>query len=216
MRMLTVFIADDHAVVRNGMVRLLKTFSRISHVEEAANGRELLTLLKHRIPDAVILDIEMPLMGGMEAARFIINNFPGVKILMLTMHAEDIYVSRLMDIGVHGFLSKSSSAEELEKALYSVVDNDFYRNEIVTRILSRLPAKRRQESEYCRLSPREIEILLLICDELSPSEISKRLKISEKTFFNHRYKILEKTGAKNNVSLIKYAIENALYKLKIQ
>jgi DNA-binding NarL/FixJ family response regulator len=216
MQTMSVFIADDHAVVRSAMVRLLKTFSRVSHVEEAANGRELAMLLEQRTPDAVILDIEMPVMGGMEAARLIVNNFPEIKILMLTMHIEDLFVSRMMDIGVHGFLSKNCSAEELEKALYSVVDKDFYRNEIVARILRLLPTRKYDASEHHKLSPREIEILLLICDELSPSEISGRLKISEKTYFNHRYNILEKTGAKNNVGLLKYAIDNDLYKLKIQ
>ncbi|QOI98238.1 MAG: response regulator transcription factor [Flammeovirgaceae bacterium] len=216
MNMLKVYLADDHAVVRSGMMRLLKSFARVQHVKEVGNGRELLTLMEQHVPHVVILDIEMPVMGGMECAKYILEHFPQVKILMLTMHMEDVFVVRMLDLGVHGFLSKNSSAEELEKALYAVVDKDFYRNEMVTRVLKRLPARKQNRSDYYKLSPRELEILLLICDELSPVEISERLQISEKTYFNHRYRILEKTGAKNSVGLVKYAIDNGLYKLEVQ
>lgn len=206
-----VYLADDHPVVRKGMARLLKTFPRIKDVMDAANGRELLALIQHELPDAVILDIEMPTMGGVETARFIGENYPTVKILVLTMHTEEVFINKLMDLGVHGFLSKSVEPEELERALYSIVDRDFYRNNLVEEALGRYSRSAREEV-YGKLSIREVEVLLLICQELSPREISDRLQISEKTFFNHRSNILEKTGARNNIGLLKYALQKGLLK----
>lgn len=203
---LYVALADDHNVVRKGMVRLLKTFPRIVHVEDAANGRELIAKFDQRVPDAVILDIEMPIMGGLDTAKYICTHHPQIKILMLTMHTEKIFINRLMDIGVHGFLSKDASPEEVERALYAIMDNDFYKNEIVEQAL----AKKSLDKKYLDLTAREIEVLLLICQELSPDEISNRLKISKKTFFNHRATILLKTDTRNNVGLVKYAYSKGI------
>jgi DNA-binding NarL/FixJ family response regulator len=208
---ISVYVADDHPVVRKGMARLLKTFGRIGSVGEAANGKELVDLLADELADVVIMDIEMPTLGGVEAAKIISQRFPSVKILVLTLHAEEVFIDKLLDIGVNGFLNKSVEPEELEKALYAVVDNDFYRNAIVERALQKSNRDGKADS-YGKLSTREIEILLLICDELTPGEISQRLQISEKTFFNHRANILEKTGARNNVGLLKFALTKGLKK----
>jgi two-component system, NarL family, response regulator DegU len=95
---LIVYLADDHTVARKGMGRLLTTFDRVQTIDEAANGRELIDLCKKNLPHAVILDIEMPIMGGEETARYINIHFPSVKILVLTMHTEDIFINRLVDI----------------------------------------------------------------------------------------------------------------------
>jgi len=124
------------------------------------------------------------------------------------MHTEEVFINKLMDIGVHGFLSKSAQVEEVEKALYSVIDKDFYKNEIVDRAISKSIYKKPKD-KYSKLTNREIEILLLICQEYAPNEISTRLSISEKTFFNHRTNIVAKTGARNNIGLYKFAIEHS-------
>ncbi len=202
---LIVYLADDHNFVRKGMARLLKTFSRVVEVSEAANGKELITLIEQRIPDAIILDVEMPVLGGVDTAKYISEHFPTVKILVLTMHNEEIFINRLLDYGVQGFLSKSCEPEEVERALYAIVDHDFYRNAIVEKALANRIASQNSTHSHVRLSTREIEILLLICQELSSGEISERLRISEKTFFNHRAHILEKTGSRGNIGLLKFA-----------
>ena len=207
-----VYLAEDHHVVRKGMQRLLNSFERVDVVKDAANGKELLELIEEDHPDAVILDVEMPVMGGIEAAKIIADRYPAVKMLVLTMHNEAVFINKLMDIGVHGFLSKSAEPREVEKALESIVEKDFYRNEITTRALARSTGKVDDE-KYGRLTNREIEILLLICQELTPGEISERLQISEKTFFNHRANILKKTLARSNVGLIRYAILKGLFKI---
>ena len=207
-----VYLAEDHHVVRKGMQRLLNSFERVDVVKDAANGKELLELIEEDHPDAVILDVEMPVMGGIEVAKIIADRYPAVKMLVLTMHNEAVFINKLMDIGVHGFLSKSAEPLEVEKALESIVEKDFYRNEITNRALSR-PTVKVDDEKYGRLTNREIEILLLICQELTPGEISERLQISEKTFFNHRANILKKTVARSNVGLIRYAILKGFFKI---
>lgn len=206
-----VYLADDHNVVRKAMQRLLSTFSRVSVVKEAGNGKELLALMEEELPDAVILDVEMPVMGGVEAAKQIADRFPSVKMLVLTMHNEEVFINKLMDIGVHGFLNKSSQPEEVEIALQSIIEKDFFKNDIVQQALAKsnhLPIEK-----HGKLTLREIEILLLICQELAPAEISDRLSISEKTYFNHRANILEKTRTRSNVGLLRYAIQKGYFKL---
>jgi DNA-binding NarL/FixJ family response regulator len=210
---LKVYLAEDHNVVRKGMQRLLNSFEHVDVVKDAANGKELLTLIEADSPDAVILDVEMPVMGGIETARIIADRYPSVKMLVLTMHNEAVFINKLMDIGVHGFLSKSAEPQEVEIALQAIVEKDFYKNDIATKALMNSGGKASEEDRYSKLTNREIEILLLICQELTPGEISDRLQISEKTFFNHRANILEKTKARGNVGLIRYAILNGYFKI---
>jgi DNA-binding NarL/FixJ family response regulator len=210
---LKVYLAEDHNVVRKGMQRLLNSFEQVDVVKDAANGKELLTLIEEDHPDAVILDVEMPVMGGIEAAKIIADRYPAVKMLVLTMHNEAVFINKLMDIGVHGFLSKSAEPQEVEKALRAIVEKDFYKNDIATKALLNSNGKSAEDERYSKLTNREIEILLLICQELTPGEISERLQISEKTFFNHRANILEKTRARGNVGLIRYAVSNGYFKI---
>lgn len=209
MKPISVYIADDHPVVRKGMSRLLSTFKRIREVREASNGREIIDMISQRPPDVVIMDVEMPGMGGIDASKIIANRFPQTKIMILTMHTEDVIISQLLDIGIHGFLAKSTEPEEIERAIYSIVDKDFYKNSLIEDVLKKAP----RQPAYGRLTPREIEVLLLICQELSHTEISARLKISEKTYFNHRVHILGKTGARSNVGLLKFALERGIVTL---
>ena len=209
---LTVYLADDHTVVRKGMVRLLKTFQRVNQVKDAANGKELISLTETVPPDDVILDVEMPVMGGVETSKHLVDNFPEVKILILTMHTEAVFIHKLMDIGIHGFLSKSAEPNEVERALYSIIDKDFYKNDLVESAMRKNVSSGSQETTS-KLSTRELEILLLICQELTPAEISERLQISEKTFFNHRANILTKTRSRSNVGLLRFAVQRGLYEL---
>lgn len=199
-------------MVRKGMTRLISSFNRVTDVREASNGKELLELLEQNTPDAVILDVEMPVMGGVDAARYITNHYPEIKILILTMHTEGVFIHKLMDIGVHGFLCKSTEPEEVEKALYSIIDRDFYRNDIVDNALRKVSqSKPHLNGGASKLTPRELEILLLICQELTPGEISDRLHISEKTFFNHRSNILEKAKVRSNVGLLRFALQRGYF-----
>jgi DNA-binding NarL/FixJ family response regulator len=210
---LKVYLAEDHNIVRKGMQRLLNSFEQVDVVKDAANGKELLQLIEQENPDAVILDVEMPVMGGIEAAKIIADRYPEVKMLVLTMHNEAVFINRLMDIGIHGFLSKSAEPEEVEKALRSIMEKDFYNNDITSKAIFNADSHKTKEEKYGKLSNREMEILLLICQELTPKEISERLQISEKTFFNHRANILDKTRARSNVGLVRYAVVNGYFRI---
>src|SRR6267154_759562 len=152
---LKVYLAEDHNVVRKGMQRLLSSFERIGTVKDAANGKELISLIEEDEPDAVILDVEMPVMGGIEAAKIIADRYPEVKILILTMHNEVVFINRLLDIGVHGLLSKSAEPKEVEVALDSIVDKDFYHNDIVRNALAN-PNGKDSGDGYCKLTNREM------------------------------------------------------------
>jgi two-component system, NarL family, response regulator DegU len=194
------------------MIRLLNTFERIGDVKEASNGKELISLVQSSSPDIVILDLEMPVLNGFDTAKFLVENNPTVRILILTMHAEEVFILNLMEMGVHGFLNKNAEPEEVERALYAIADRDFYRNDIINQVLQN-KIKRQKNTSSNQLSARELEILLLICQEFTPVEISKRLQISEKTFFNHRANILSKVNARGNVGLVKYAYQQGIIEL---
>lgn len=209
---LKVYIADDHHVVRTAISRLIKTFARVAVVKEAMNGKELLKLVSEDAPDAVLLDIEMPVMGGIEAAKQLLQHFPKVKILMLTMHNEQSVIERVMELGIHGFLTKSADVLEVEKALYAILENDFYKSEWIEKARSRTPRLMSQKVGV-PLTDREMEVLLLLCQDCSADDISRRLNISKKTFFNHRASIIHKTGAKGVAGLIKYSSERGWFKV---
>jgi DNA-binding NarL/FixJ family response regulator len=210
MKQLKVYIADDHTLFRKAMVNLLRSFDRIIDVKDAENGRELLTLMKYEVPDVVIVDLQMPVMDGAEASAQILQKYPDVKIIILTMHDSNKFILHMMDLGVHAFLLKNTEPDELEKAIYAVADKDFYHNELVATVLRKNVKDRtgkRPIFKTAELTDREKEILFLICQELTMKEIGQRLFLSENTVRNHRVNIMEKVGVNNIVGLVKYAYE---------
>ncbi len=119
------------------MVRLLKTFTRIGEICEAGNGEECLVQVKEKKPQVVLLDLDMPGMNGLECAEQLLRKFPDVKIIILTMHDSEKYMVFMLELGVHSFLHKSTDPEELEKAIHSVIDHDFYYNELLNTAIYR-------------------------------------------------------------------------------
>ncbi|HTF16648.1 MAG TPA: response regulator transcription factor [Chryseolinea sp.] len=208
-----VYIADDHTLFRKAMVTLLQTFDRVSLVKDAENGKELINLVKAEVPDVCIVDLEMPVMDGSATCEHLIAKYPDVKLIILTMHDSNKFILHMMEMGVHAFLLKNAEPEELEKALYSVVEKDFYHNDLVAGVLrknvkerEKLP-RNRPLFQQGELTEREREILLLICQELTMKEIGQRLFLSENTVRNHRVNIMDKVGVNNIVGLIKFAYE---------
>lgn len=211
MRQLKVYIADDHTLFRKAMVNLLRSFERIIDVKDAENGKELMTLMKYEAPDVVVVDLQMPVMDGAEASAQILQKYPDVKIIILTMHDSNKFILHMMDMGVHAFLLKNTEPDELEQAIYSVADKDFYHNELVASVLRKNVKEHktgeRPSFESAELTDREREILLLICQELTMKEIGQRLFLSENTVRNHRVHIMGKIGVNNIVGLVRYAYE---------
>jgi two-component system response regulator DegU len=214
MKQLKVYIADDHTLFRKAMVNLLRSFERIMEVKDAENGKELLTLVKYGVPDVAIIDLQMPVMDGAEASTQIIQRYPEIKIIILTMHDSNKFILHMMDMGVHAFLLKNTEPDELEKAIYAVADKDFYHNDLVASVLRKNVKERkvgqRPNFQTAELTEREKEILLLICQELTMKEIGQRLFLSENTVRNHRVNIMEKVGVNNIVGLVKYAYETGV------
>lgn len=209
-----VYIADDHTLFRKAMVNLLRTFEKVVEVKDAENGKELLTLVKYEAPDVAIVDLQMPIMDGVETCEQLLPKYPGIKIIILTMHDSEKYILHMMELGVHAFLLKNTEPDELERAIYAVVEKDFYHNDLVASVLRKnmkeKKAGQRPVFKNVDLSDREKEVLLLICRELTIREIGHKLSLSENTVRNHRVNIMDKVGVKNTVGLVKYAYETGL------
>src|SRR5882672_3336680 len=135
MQKIDICLTDDHQIFRKAMVKLLKTFSRVGEIHEAGNGEECLLKIKEKKPQVVLLDLNMPLMDGSKCAESLIKKFPDVKIIILTSHDSEKYMLHMLELGVNSFLLKNTDPEELEKAIYSVVDNDFYHNELLNSVI---------------------------------------------------------------------------------
>lgn len=205
-----VCIVDDHAMVRLGISRLLKLSSRIGSIYEAGDGLQLLESLKYKIPQVILLDVQMPSMSGKEVCQVLVKDFPNIKIIILSMNDGLDMVEHLIQQGAHGFISKSSSTDDLEQGIITVVEEGFYYNDLVYKALQRSRNSASQRNALSLLSNREIEIIRLICDELTMREIAIKLSISEKTVQNHRFNIIEKLGIHNTAGIVKYAIRNLL------
>lgn len=216
MKDLKVYIADDQTLFRKGMSQLVNSFKEVSLVKEAGNGQEMLDLVKAEPPHVILMDLDMPIMDGIEASEKIINQYPDIKIIVLSMHSSTQHIFYLMELGVHSFLLKNAEPEEVQKAIISVVKNDFYQNELVVEALRKGAIDKRKAQSRpmfdhnVSLSDREEEILRLICRELTMKEISEKLSLSEKTIHNHRARMMDKLNVRNTVGLVKYAYESGL------
>lgn len=212
-----IIIADDHRLFRKGIVTLLNNLKISDNIREASNGKELIELIRQREPQLVILDLEMPEMDGVEAAKRIIKNHPEIKILVVTMYDNSEFVNYLWELGVHGYLLKNSELNEMKKAITSVIEKDFYMNK--TLITSKQKISESSEnyiSEKFRetyLSAKEKEVLKLICEEYSNNEIARHMNISRRTVEKCRSKIMEKLHVKKLAGLVKYAIKNKIIKV---
>lgn len=216
MKDLKVYIADDQTLFRKGMSQLVNSFKEVSLVKEAGNGQEMLDLVKSEPPHVILMDLDMPIMDGIEASEKIINQYPDIKIIVLSMHSSKQHIFYLMELGVHSFLLKNAEPEEVQTAIISVVKNDFYQNELVVEALRKGAIDKRKAQSRpmfdhnISLSDREEEILRLICRELTMKEISEKLSLSEKTIHNHRARMMDKLNVRNTVGLVKYAYESGL------
>jgi two-component system response regulator DegU len=205
---LRVYLADDHKFVLTGMSRVIQSFKRVSDVQHASDGQELLMLFRKQIPDLVLLDLEMPGIDGYELAQIIIKQYPDVKVIILSMHDELGKIVKLMEMGIHGYLLKTTDIDEVERAIYEAIDKDFYQNEIVADAMRKdILYKSNENNSRTQLSNREIEVLILLCKELKAREIGESLLISEKTVHVHRRNLMLKTGAKSTIGLMRFAIK---------
>jgi two-component system, NarL family, response regulator DegU len=216
---ITIAVADDHALFRKGLVGLLEDFGFVEHVYEAANGLELIELLKiaDPLPEIVLLDLRMPVMDGVEATEKIKELFPEVKIIILTMQDDESFILHMIEKGINSFLLKNVEPEELERVIKTLQTREFYFNEKLSNmVVKALYSKGKKTSSiyYDSLfTEREIEILKLICEELTNQEIADKLNVSKRTIDGHRTSLFEKSGVKNTAGLVIYAVKNGVYKI---
>jgi DNA-binding NarL/FixJ family response regulator len=206
-----VLLADDHLLVRAGIRALLDSLTGVEVVGEAAAGEEALQAAQQLNPDVALLDISMPGMNGLEAARRISETCPHTRIIMLSMHASEDYVARALRAGALGYLMKGSASQELERALSAVIAGQRYLDshisaEALQRHLDRTGADGAQEI----LTARQREILQLIAESLGTKEIAFRLGVSTKTVETHRRELMLRLNIHDVPGLVRYAIRNGI------
>lgn len=209
-----IIIVDDHTLFRNGLRILINTMDDYHVIAEAANGKQFLELLEKETPDLVLLDINMPVMDGIEAAAIAHEKYPNLKIITLSMYGEEDYYYKMVNSGVKGFVLKNSDIKEVKAALDVVYDGgSFFSSELLQNLVNSLKSSPKIKESHPELSERELEILILICQGLSNQEIGDKLFISKRTVDKHRANILEKSESKNTAQLVVYAIKNKLVEL---
>ena len=208
---LHIFIADDHRLFRVGMRALLAEFEDVGETGEAANGEDLIKQIKAgpTLPDLVLLDINMPVMDGVETTRYLKAHYPGIRIIIISMEEDVQLVTHLISEGVDGYLLKNSDPDELELAIKMVMKNEFYLSASLTgAIFKGGNAQRDKGFPDMEFSERELEILQLICEQYTAVEIAEKLLISARTAEGHRRKLMEKSNSKNMAGLVVFAIKN--------
>ncbi|CAN5272592.1 response regulator transcription factor [soil metagenome] len=214
MEVITVAIADDHKIFRKGVIHSLRSAGNIEFVLEADNGEELIEGLKTITPDVILMDLKMPLKDGIETTKFVNQNYPKIRILILTMYEDERFVGHLMDSGANGYLLKSTDPEEIKQGILDVMKTGFYLNNFVNRVLIKKNYNRQKfnpnlNSEIT-ISEREKEVLNLVCMEFTAIEIAQRMNISARTVEAIKDRLMERFGVKNSVGLVFFAMKNSL------
>lgn len=202
-----ILIADDHAMIRNGVRSLLLQNKEWSVVGEAVNGTEAIAKYDALNPDLLILDISMPDMNGMEVSQQILTRHPEAKIIILSMYDDEDYISRCMENGVKGYVVKNETGDELEYAVRTVLKGQSYFSSQVQQVIfkkySNNVTKKKQKEPEIKLTSREIEIVKLISEGLTSHQMADKLFISPRTVETHRSNLIKKVGVKNSIELVK-------------
>jgi DNA-binding NarL/FixJ family response regulator len=207
-----VLLADDHPILRQGLVGILNASGEVEVVGEAADGNEAVESAIATRPDIVVLDISMPRLNGLEAARRIHKALPGTRILVLTMHEDEEYVLKMVRAGVSGYLVKDGAASELMAAVRALRAGKGYFGPQASKALSEVYQEARPfpEDPYGRLTDREREVFQLVVEGRTNAQVAEILFISAKTVDNHRTHLMEKLGVHNTAELLRYAAKHGL------
>jgi len=207
-----VLLADDHALVRAGIRALLQNLDGVAVVAETGNGAEVLEFARAHRPDVVLLDISMPGLGGLEVSAQLRDALPDVRVVMLSMHANEEYVLQALRAGAAGYMLKDSATAELELALKAVMQGETYLSppiskQVVEGYVQRVGA---EQTASDNLTPRQRQVLQLIAEGHSTKEIAHRLNLSVKTVETHRAQLMERLQIREIAGLVKYAIRHGL------
>lgn len=211
---ITIAIADDYKIFRDGLKLCFSEDKNLQVIMEADNGEELLEALKTQQPDLIIMDLNMPLLDGMEATKMVRKKYERIKILVVTMYDNDKFIINLMENGAHGYLLKNAEPKEIIKAIYAVCENGYYFNDLVNKaLLKKLVMKNNLKPSFnhnVELTEREQEVLKMICEEKTASEIGKEIFLSPRSVEGIRTRLIEKVGVRNTAGLVMFAVKNGL------
>lgn len=213
---LKIYIVDDHKLFREGLKLLLSTQDFVQHIYEASNGLEFVENLSMIDSDVVLMDIEMPMMNGIDATQAALRQKPGMKIIVLSMYGDEQYYYKMIDAGVKGFVLKNSGIEKVITAIQKVAGGEnYFSEELLVNILNNMrdSGKAGHDPSENEISERELEILYQVCKGLSNQEIADVLFISKRTVDKHRANLLSKTGCRNTAALVMYAIRNKIIEI---
>lgn len=207
---ITIVLADDHTIVRQGLAKLLEGESSFKVVGEAENGREAVQTVERLKPDIVLMDITMPMLNGIEATRQIKKLAPQTKVVILSMHSHDRYINELFTLGASGYLLKNSTGTDIIKAIHAALKGHTYLSPSISRrVVDEYVSMKTRSSEderYNTLSNREREVFQMIAEGRTTREIADILCLSTSTVKSHRSKIMEKLQMDNITQLIQFAI----------
>ena len=206
--MIRLILCDDHRLVRAGLRRVLDDTPGIEVLAEAGSGEEVVDLARTLAPDMILMDVNMPGIGGLEATRRILQRHPQIKIIAVSMYMEEPYPSRLLGAGARGYISKDAAAEEVVSAIRRVADGGIY---VASAVAGNLAASLvrgadAEKSPFERLSQREMQVMLMVTKGHSNNEISESLSLSPKTISTYRYRLFEKLNVGNDVELTRMAM----------
>lgn len=222
MKSITVLLAEDHTIVREGLRALLKLEADIEVVGEADNGRQAVELVTKLHPQVVVMDIAMPLLNGMEATRQILAAAPDTKVLILSAHSDDAYVAKVMTIGAAGYLIKQTAAHTLPEAIRRVHEGKTCFSPVISKRRNHHKQKSRDRGELStdkdpsKLSSREMEVLQLIAEGKANKESAEVLHISVKTVEKHRQSLMDKLNIHDTAGLTRHAIATGIIESSVQ
>ena len=214
--MINVLLVDDHELVRTGIRRILDDVRGFKVVGEAKDGDAAVQFCRQHTPNIVLMDMNMPGMGGLEATKKICRYCPDVKIIVLTVNCEDPFPSKVMQIGAHGFLTKGAGSDEMVRAIRSVHAGQRYiAPEIAQQIALAQVTGRTDENPFQSLSERELQIMLMITKGEKAQDIAERLNLSSKTVNSYRYRMFEKLNVGGDVELTHLAIRHKMIDIDV-
>jgi len=213
MNKIRILLADDHPLVRSGLIKLLEPFKEFIIIGEASDGEEAVAMTKKLEPDVLVIDLSMPKLSGIEATKIIRKNFPAVKVLVLTMYDNEEYVYQILKSGAGGYLLKSSGRDELAAAIHAVARGDRFFSARVSEIMTEAYLRKSEirdgislNNDDLPLTKREKEVLQFIAGGFNNSQIAEKLFISARTVETHRTNIMQKLNIHDAANLVRFAL----------